>query len=288
MSADRLRPTAAERIDAHHHIWDLEVRPQGWTAHTPIIDRTFTIDELEPQLADSHVNGTVLVETINVRQETAELLAVAAKHPTIRGVVGWVDLTAPDVDERIAALREAPGGERLVGLRHQVQAEPDPGWLRRPEVLRGLATVARAGLVFDLLVQPHQLGAAIDAVHGIDEGRFVLDHAGKPPIASGALEPWATLVGVLAAYENVACKLSGMVTEASPRWTVADLEPYAGRVLSDFGPDRVMAGSDWPVCLLRADHATVWAANEQLASELTEPERAQVLGGTATTWYGLS
>jgi L-fuconolactonase len=155
-------------------------------------------------------------------------------------------------------------------------------------VLRGLRAVAESGLAFDLLVLPHQLGAAIDAVRRTEGGRFVLDHLGKPPVAGGELEPWATLVGVLAAYENVACKLSGMVTEASAQWTVADLQPYADHVLSAFGPDRLMAGSDWPVCLLRADYATVWSANEELLSGLSQAERARVLGGTAIDWYGLS
>jgi L-fuconolactonase len=277
-----------DRIDAHHHLWDLATRPQPWTQELPVLDRTFTLDELEPQLATAGVEATVLVETINVDDETPELLALAAKHPTIRGVVGWVDLTAADVADRIAALRGSPGGELLVGLRHGVQSELDAGWLTRPDVLRGLDAVAESGLVFDLLVLPHQLGAAIEAVRRTGGGRFVLDHLGKPPIGDGAVEPWATLVTQLAAYDNVACKLSGMVTEASASWTVADLEPYAAHVLSAFGPDRLMAGSDWPVCLLRADYATVWSANEDLVLGLSDAERAQVLGGTATTWYGLS
>jgi L-fuconolactonase len=285
---DRVDDPVAERVDAHHHVWDLRVRPQRWTAELPVLNRTFEMDELEPQLAASGVDGTVLVETINIPGETQELLELATKHPRVRGVVGWVDLTARDVADRIAALREAPGGDRLVGLRHQVQREPDPAWLTRPDVLRALAAVAESGLVFDLLVLPQQLGAAIDAVRRTEGGRFVLAHAGKPPIAGGALEPWATLVGVLAAYDNVACKLSGLATEASPEWSVTDLQPYAAHVLAVFGPDRVMAGSDWPVCLLRADYQTVWAANESLVAGMSDTERAQVLGGSATRWYGLS
>jgi L-fuconolactonase len=230
----------------------------------------------------------VLVETINVPEETPELLAVAASHPVVRGVVGWVDLTATDVADEIARLRELPGGDRLVGVRHQVQGEPDPQWLTRPEVLLGLREVATASLVFDLLVLPAQLPAAIEAVDRVPEGRFVLSHLGKPPIATGLVEPWGAAVKQLAERDNVACKLSGMVTEASPSWSVADLEPYAAHVLSAFGPERVMAGSDWPVCLLRAGYGSVWHANEELVSALSADERSAVLGGVATTWYGLS
>jgi L-fuconolactonase len=169
-----------------------------------------------------------------------------------------------------------------------VQGETDPRWLARPDVLAGLAAVADSGLVFELLVLHDQLPAAVDAVRATPAGRFVLTHLGKPPIASGVLEPWATQVTELAASPNVACKLSGLVTEASPEWTVDDLRPYAAHVLDVFGPGRVMAGSDWPVCLLRTDYAGVWAAHEELLSGLSTDDRRAVLTGTATTWYGLS
>lgn len=276
-----------ERIDAHHHLWDLDVRPQGWTTTFPGIDRTFTIGELEPQLLAARVSGTVLVETINVAAETAELLALAANTPVVRGVVGWVDLTSPDVSERIAELRSSPGGEHLVGLRHQAQGEADPLWLNRKDVRRGLAAVGQAGLAFDLLIHENQLPAAIETARRAPEVRFVLSHLGKPSIATGDLEPWSTHLADLATSENVACKLSGMVTEASPTWSVADLEPYAAHALAVFGPGRMMAGSDWPVCLIRADYATVWSANEQLVAQLSPGEQQAVLGGTTTTWYGL-
>lgn len=286
-STESSNPRGSERIDSHHHLWDLGVRPQGWTADFPVIARTFTLAELEPELAAAGVTGTVLVETINVEPETGEFLAIAAAHPLVRGVVGWVDLTAVDVADRIAGLRELPGGDRLVGVRHQVQLEPDPQWLTRPDVLRGLAAVADAGLVFDLLVTRSQLPAASEAVERTPRGRFVLSHLGKPGIAARELEPWSTHVGRLAASPNVACKLSGMVTEAATAWSVADLQPYAARVLDAFGPDRVMAGSDWPVCLLAGGYRQVWAANEQLVADLAPAHADAILGGTATSWYGL-
>jgi L-fuconolactonase len=194
-----------------------------------------------------------------------------------------VDLTAADIAETLAEL----GGGKLVGIRHLVQSEPDPGWLRRDDVRRGLREVARAGLVYDLLTLPHQLPAAIDTVRAVPELTFVLDHLSKPPIASGALEPWAALVRELAAEPNVFCKLSGLVTEAWPGWRPADLRPYAQVALEAFGPARVMFGSDWPVCLLASSYAEVTALAEDLTAGLTADERAQVFDGTAARAYRL-
>lgn len=290
MSIDQGAPSHCgrpRRIDAHHHVWDLAVRPQEWTKGLPELERTFTLAELVPQLDACGIDGTVLVETINLAAETSELLALAAHIPQVFGVVGWVDLTATDVADALAALRAGVGGDRLVAVRHQVQGEPDPMWLTRPDVLTGLAEVAAAGLVFDLLVKPHQLPAAILAARARPQVRFVLEHLGKPDIAGGAWQPWADQVAALADLPNVACKLSGMVTEAAPAWTAEHLRPYAAEVLDRFGPERVMAGSDWPVCLLRGSYADVWAAQTSLLDELDAPDRDQVLGGTAERWYRL-
>jgi L-fuconolactonase len=174
-----------------------------------------------------------------------------------------------------------------VGIRHLVQGEPDPRWLSRPDVRRGLRAVTGAGLVYDLLTLPHQLPAAIDTVRSLPELTFVLDHLSKPPIAAGELHPWAKLIQELAALPNVSCKLSGMVTEAGPRWTVAGLRPYAEVVLDAFGPARVMFGSDWPVCLLASSYADVTSAARDLTAQLTREEQALVFGGTAARVYGL-
>lgn len=283
MSTDRPR-----RIDTHHHLWDLSVRPQDWTAELPVLNRSFLMADYEPLAAAAGIDGSILVETVNVAPETPELLAVAAQHPLVRGVVGWVDLTAPDVADTIAALQARPDGDRLVGLRHQVQLEPDPDWLTRPDVLRGLLAVAEAGLVFELLVTHGQLRAATAAVETIGSGRFVLSHLGKPDIAGARRSPWAEDITRLAAFPNVAAKLSGMVTEAGPDWTLTDLRPYAAHLLDSFGADRVMLGSDWPVCLLAGSFATVWSAYEALVDELAGDQVDAVLGGSAQHWYGLS
>lgn len=273
------------KIDAHQHVWDLTVRDQPWTAELPMLRRSFLMEDLHPELEDFGVDGTVLVQTVTVAEETPELLTLAGNDPKILGVTGWVDLTAPGVAEAIERLLSGPGGEWLVGIRHQVQGEPDPRWLLRPDVRHGLEAVAQSGLVYELLVTHQQLSAAVEVVSLVPELRWVLDHAGKPPIASGLIEPWRTDLAALAEHPGVACKLSGMVTEAGEDWTYDHVAPYAAAVLDVFGADRVMVGSDWPVCLLRASYAEVDALNDHLLAELTPADSLKVWGGTAERWY---
>ena len=277
-------------IDAHHHVWDLAVRDQDWirgAAMAPI-DRSFGLDELRPQAAAQGVEATVVVQTVVGPEETPELLALADADPLVAAVTGWADLTSPAVGDDLAALAAGPGGRWLRAVRHQVQHESDPAWLARPDVVAGLRAVAAAGLAYELLVVPHQLPAAVEAVRAVPGGVFVLDHCGKPPVASGALEPWTRDVRALAALPNVVCKLSGLVTEARwDDWSAAGLAPYVEVVLDAFGPQRVMAGSDWPVCLLAASYADVWAAHRTLLAGLSDAERDAVLDGTARRTYRL-
>ncbi|WP_217567697.1 amidohydrolase [Streptomyces sp. GbtcB7] len=278
------------RVDAHHHVWDLSVRDQDWITGPELqpLRRDFGVADLAPQARAAGVDRTVLVQTITVPEETPEFLALAARSELIAGVVGWTDLTRPDVADELARLRELPGGRHLKGVRHQVQGEPDPEWLLRPDVRDGLAAVAEAGLVYDLVVLPHQLPACVRAAAGHPGLTFVLDHLGKPPIATGVLRPWATAVRALAALPNTVCKLSGMVTEADhAKWTVDGLRPYADTVLDAFGPGRLMFGSDWPVCTLAASYGQVVDAAEELTGGLGAEERAEVFGGTATRVYRL-
>jgi L-fuconolactonase len=277
-------------VDAHHHLWDLGRRDQPWTAEPErhAIRRDFTPSDLAAATAGTGVTSTVLVQVLNEAAETRDLLAYARDGDLIRGVVGWVDLADPAVGERLAELRAEPGGERLVGVRHQMQAEPDPGgWLARPEVQRGLAAVAAAGLAYDLMIRPAQFEVAQRTAHRHPGLTLVLDHLGKPPIATGPIEPWAAGIHALASAPNVRCKLSGLVTVADPRrWTVADLRPYAETALGAFGPDRVLFGSDWPVCLLAASYDTVFATARDLIAGLTGAEQRSVLGDAARSAYG--
>ncbi|PVE06075.1 amidohydrolase family protein [Streptomyces scopuliridis] len=277
-------------IDAHHHIWDLSVRDQDWITGPAMapLRRNFTLADLDAETRAAGVSATVLVQTIGVPEETPEFLAAADGSALVGGVVGWTDLTAPGVADTLAALRELPGGDRLVGIRHQVQGEPDPEWLLRPDVRRGLAAVAAAGLVYDLVILEHQLPAATKAAELLPGLTFVLDHLGKPPIAGGATEPWAGLVRELAARPNTVCKLSGMVTEAAwDSWTAEGLRPYADTVLDAFGPERLMFGSDWPVCRLAATYGEVLDAARTVTDGLSENERDAVFRDTARRVYAL-
>jgi L-fuconolactonase len=278
-------------VDAHHHLWDPGQREYPWMhsdALTPL-RRPFTLDDLR-HVTDGQAERTVLVQTVSDEGETVDFLATArASDGLIAGVVGWVDLTAPDVADRIGVLRERPGAERLVGIRHQVQDEPDPGWLARPDVRRGLRAVAAAGLVYDLLVLVPQLDEAIQVVRDLPELVFVLDHLAKPGIAAATWEPWASRVAALATLPNVSAKISGLVTEADWKaWTPAQIAPYARHALDVFGPGRLMLGSDWPVCTLAASYADVWSLGRAVTEGLTDAERAAVRGGTASQVYRLA
>lgn len=275
------------RIDAHHHVWDLSVRDQPWTAESPALRRDFTLDELLPQFLASGVRGGVLVQTVASADETPEMLALAESAAEVVGVVGWVDLAAADVADRLSALSQCPGGSWLVGVRHQVQAEHDPSWLLRPEVLRGLRAVAEAGLAYDLVVRSDQIEMSDLAARQLPELHFVLDHGGKPPIAAGGLDPWRKQVSELALRENVAVKLSGLLTEAGADAGAETLRPYSDHLLDAFGTRRTMFGSDWPVSTLRADYSHVVSMTAALLSELSQQEQAEVFGATAAAWYGL-
>jgi L-fuconolactonase len=282
--------SAMRIVDAHHHLWDLGVRDQDWITGPALapLRRDFLLGDYQSVADANGIAASIVVQTVTVPGETPELLALGAADDLIAGVVGWTDLTAPDIADRIAALKEQPGGGKLVGLRHEVQSEPDPDWLTQPDVLRGLGAIARAGLVYDLVITAGQLGASARAAAAVPDLVFVLDHLGKPPIAAGHTEPWAQDLRGLAALPNTVAKLSGLVTEADwRRWQVADLRPYAELALDAFGPARMMFGSDWPVCTLAANYPDVLAAARDLTAGLSPAEREALFAGTATSVYGL-
>ena len=251
------------------------------------IRRSFRVDDLRPSAQAAGVSATVLVQTVTVAAETPEMLAIAAVDPLVAGVVGWTDLTSPEISDELARLAACPGGRHLVGIRHQVQGEPDPDWLRRPDVIRGLRAVAAAGLCYDLVVLPHQLAAATYAASEVPELTLILDHAGKPPIGSGELDAWRAAIRAFAARPNTACKLSGLVTEALPGAPLDAFAPVADVILEEFGPQRVMFGSDWPVCLLARDYAGVVELARLLTAGLSDTERTAVFSSTAVRLYGI-
>ena len=276
-------------VDAHHHFWDPAAADYPWlTDELAPIRRAFGPADFAPLLRAEGVDATVLVQTRSSLAETEEFLAIARDSSFVRGVVGWVDLTSASVGETIARLRAGPGGERLVAIRHQVHDEPDSAWLDRPDVRRGIEAVGTAGLVYDLLVRARELPAARRLAMDLPDVRFVVDHLAKPAIRRGPDPAWDVAVGALAGFPNVWWKLSGLVTEADwHAWRPADLQPFVDRILSIAGPSRLLFGSDWPVCLLAADYATVLATARTLIESLTENERGAVLGGTAVSLYGL-
>lgn len=280
------QPTDFPVVDAHHHLWDLAVRPQPFLDSNPVLAplrRAFSLANLAPLAAAAGVGRTVVVQTVTEPAETTELMALADAGGLIAAVVGWADLTDARVGESLASLRAAPGGQFLAGIRHPLLTEPDPLWLHRPDVRRGLNAVAAAGLVFDLVLPPALLPAAVRAVADVPDLTFVLDHLGNVDVtADGPPDAaWARSFRALAALPNVVCKLSGILGEA----TADRLRPYAEIALEAFGPERLMFGSDWPVSTLSAGYGDVVAAARALTAGLTAPERAAVLADTACAVY---
>lgn len=277
------------KVDAHHHFIDPDRFDYPWIGgpYRGLL-RPFAAEDLRPKLDACGIDKTVLVQTISDEGETRRLCALAAETDVVAGVVGWVDLTAADVADALARLRSEPGGRYLVGIRHQVHDEDDPEWIVRDDALRGLSAVGAAGLAYDLLLRPRELPAAVRAVRELPDVRFVIDHLAKPRIAEGVVDDWADHMKALAAESQVFCKLSGMVTEADWRsWSVSDLEPYAASVLEWFGEDRVIFGSDWPVCLVAASYEQVYETATRMIGGASESGRDAILGGNAVRAYRL-
>jgi len=284
-------------IDAHHHLWGGEVADGDYpwmTGPFESLDRPRTVRDLLPHLAASDVAGTVVVQARADLSETRDLLAVAARTPEIRGVVGWADFTAPTIDgelsfsRRISTLRSGAGGELLVGLRHDATSEPDPRWLTLPAVSANIRRAGELGLTFDLEITTREMAAAAELVERLPAVRFVVDHAAKPPIATGWSDAWAAGLDRIAAFPNVWCKISGLVTEADwSDWTVEQLVPYVNHAVSAFGADRALFGTDWPVCELAASYEQVTAAALECLAPLSPADLDAVMYRNAIACYGL-
>ncbi|MFI5890199.1 amidohydrolase family protein [Actinoplanes sp. NPDC051513] len=275
-------------VDAHHHLWR-DDQGYAWLDDpnlTPI-RRTFSPTDLRAELAANGVDRTILVE--GGRGDTGEarlLLGYLADAPEIAGVVAWADPASPTLLETLAGYRALPGGDRLVGVRAQIQGIDDPGYLDRDDVRLGLRAIGDAGLAFDLCIRADQIAAAARAARDLPSVRFVLDHLGKPAIRDGGLASWSADLATLAGRPNVTAKLSGLATEASWKtWTADDLRPYIEEALRLFGAERLMFGSDWPVCLLATPYAE-WVS--VLTSILPADAREMVFGGTAERTYHLT
>lgn len=272
------------RVDAHHHIWSVARGDYGWLTPDLPIHRDYGLEHLRPLLGD--ISATVLVQAAPTEAETRFLLDAARRSAgLVRAVVGWVELAAESAADRVAALA---GEAALKGLRPMLQDIADTGWIVRPEVRPGLAAMERAGLRLDLLVQPRHLPllpALADRHPGLPP---VIDHGAKPRIAARAWQPWADDIARVARETPALCKLSGLATEAAPGWTAEDVRPYVDHLLAEFGPARLMWGSDWPVVDLAGGHARWRAATELLLAGLDGAARDAVLGGTAARFYGFA
>jgi L-fuconolactonase len=277
-------------IDAHHHFWDPDRGDYGWLSGPfQPIRRIFGPEDLAPSIAEFGVDGTVLVQTQHSLEESRAYLAIAEATPFIAGVVAWVDLTDPGVAETLAALKAGPHGRWLVGIRHLLHLEADPAWLLREDARRGLAAVAEAGLVYDMVGNTAHLPAMLRTVADFPGLRFVLDHIAKPDIKGAVREPWTTLMRGFAPHrDHVWCKLSGMITEADwDRWSPGDLKPYVAEALDIFGPERCLFGTDWPVCLVAGGYDRVIGALRTCLADLDEDDRARIFGRSAIEVYRL-
>ncbi|SFU90076.1 L-fuconolactonase [Methylobacterium sp. 174MFSha1.1] len=271
----------APRIDAHHHLWRLADRAGQWPPPAlAAIHRDFTLDDLAPLLAAAGIDGTVLVQTLEDEAETAAMLALAARAPVIRGVVGWTDLTAPDAPEKIARLARDP---HLKGLRPMLQDHPDDAWIADPALAPAIDAMVAHGLAFDALVRPRQLGSLLTFALRHPDLRIVVDHGAKPEIGAGGTPGWREAMAALAARPNVWCKLSGLLTEAGEGGTEA-VRPYAEAILDLFGPARVLWGSDWPVLNLAGAYGDWLDACRAL---VPPAHHDAVFGGNAVSFYRL-
>jgi L-fuconolactonase len=280
-----------ETIDAHHHLWRYSAAEYGWIdAEMATLRRDFLPSDLKAAMASAGIDGTIAVQARQSLEETRWLLDLADASGAIRGVVGWAPIAGEDFP---GVMEEFDGRAKLKGLRHVIQDERDPHYILREDFNSGIRTLLDSGLIYEILIFERHLADAITFVDEHPRQPFVLDHIAKPLIAAGRLEPWATNMRELGRRENVSCKLSGMVTEAD--WhadpaaarSLATLKPYLDVVVEAFGPSRLMAGSDWPVCLLATTYAQWFDLLRSYFAGFSEPERAAIFGGTAIEVYGL-
>lgn len=275
-----------DRIDSHHHLWRYDKNEYAWIGEDMgALARDFLPENWGRELLESGFQASVAVQARQTLEETRWLLECAEKFDFIRGVVGWAPISSPEFPEVLEQLKDR---NQLKGLRHVLQDEPDDEFILGPKFNAGISLLKKYSLVYDILIYERHLPAAISFVDRHPSQRFVLDHIGKPRIRSGEIEPWRTNLRKLARRENVYCKLSGVVTEADwKNWQRTDLQPYLDTVLDAFGPKRLMAGSDWPVCLLAAKPKEWFAVLKELIRPLSISEQEMILGGVATVVYSL-
>ena len=273
-------------IDSHQHFWQVGHFDYPWMKpNVEVLYRDYLPPQLEPTLKDCGVASTVLVQASNSLAETYWLLSLAEHYPFISGVVGWIDLTDPEMEQQLEVLT---ANVKFKGVRHLVESEPEDDWLARPRVLQGLRVLEKHRVSYDLLVHTRHLKYVKTVVDACPNLPLVIDHMAKPSIASREITEWAKELNQVAAYPNVSCKLSGLVTEANhASWTTEDLRPYVDTALNFFTPERMMFGSDWPVCLLASSYKRVLESFQSLLGELSQDDRDRIFGGNAAEFYRL-
>ncbi|GIZ09620.1 amidohydrolase [Flavobacterium sp. UMI-01] len=273
-------------IDSHQHFWQYEPNKHDWIDdEMAVIRRDFMPDDLAIVYQENGIDGCVAVQADQTLAETDFLLELATKNDFIKGIVGWVDLRAANIDEVLALYSQYP---KIKGFRHVVQGEPDHNFLLRPNFLRGIAALEKYNFTYDILIFPHQLGAALELVKRFPNQKFVIDHIAKPYINDGFYEGWATLMLAIGKQKNVYCKLSGMTTEADYKsWTPEQIHPYMQLVLEAFGTDRILFGSDWPVCLVAGNYTQTKELVTQFIASLSVEEQENIMGQNAINFYNL-
>jgi L-fuconolactonase len=274
------------RIDAHQHFWKFDPVRDAWIDESmKRIQRDFYPQDLKPLLDTHGFDGCVLVQTDQSDAETEFLLSLAWQYPFIKGIVGWIDLQADDISERLA---QSAHNKVLKGFRHVLQGEAQRDFMLRPEFMRGIAELQRYGYTYDILVYPDQLPFVKKFVANFPNQPFVIDHLAKPYIKNREIDAWRTDMRDIAAFPNVYCKVSGMVTEADlEMWKAPELTPYIDVVVEAFGVQRLMFGSDWPVCLLAAEYAEVVGIVKDYFASYSKSEQELVFGTTASRFYKL-
>jgi L-fuconolactonase len=277
------------KIDSHHHLWDLAARPQTWMVgdNLDAVRRNFDTNDLREAISGTGIEKTILVHATSTHDETFEMLALAAADPIIIGVVGWLQIDSPDAIKECEKYLQAPGASYLKGIRDVAQDLPDSNFLAKPQSIATVRELGKLGLTYDILTKTPELKAAIELVRACPDVTFVLDHISKPYIAREEMQPWKSLITELATFDNVVCKVSGMVTEAKwNEWEVSDFAPYVDHIIESFTPQRLMFGSDWPVALLGTQsYLQVVQLAQALTTSFSEAENELFWRANAVATY---
>ena len=278
------------KIDSHHHVWDLAVTPQDWIVGEAMqpINRNFLMDDYRKAIAKSGIDKCVIVQTVTNYQETPLLLDMAEKDSMVAGIVGWLNVDSPEAIAQLEHYQSLPGAKHLKGIRDIVQDHPDSNYLARTQVDKTIKELGKRGLAFDVLTKTPELPGAIKLVKNNPEVQFVLDHISKPYISKQEFEPWASLIKEISSFENIVCKVSGIVTEADWfDWSEEDIKPFFEIILENFGANRLMYGSDWPVCTLAGNYDEVFGLAFELSKNLSTTESENFWSGCANQAYKL-